>query len=366
MPTPRPRGRSSRCGPGWRTPTRSGRRSRGRPPTTLVFRERAGEPKPAYLLKRGEYDQRGEKVGRAVPAFLPPFPPGEPVNRLGLANWLVAPDHPLTARVAVNRLWLQVFGTGLVKTAEDFGSQGEPPSHPELLDWLAVQFREDGWDVKRMMKRLVMSATYRQSSRVAPEKLAKDPDNRLLSRGPRYRLDAEMLRDQALFVSGLLVEHVGGPSVKPPQPPGLWEAVGYTASNTARFVADRGADKVDRRSLYIFWKRTSAPPQMTTFDAPSREACTVRRERTNTPLQALLLLNEPQMIEASRALAERVLREAGSVSATEACAADCDRLRGCSGWPSAARPTPVSSASSSRPWATSGPIIAPGPPTRRS
>ncbi len=280
-------------------------------PTTLVFRERSGEPKPAYFLKRGEYDQRGERVGRAVPAFLPPLPPGEPANRLGLARWLVAPDHPLTARVAVNRLWQQVFGTGIVKTAEDFGSQGEPPSHPELLDWLAVRFREDGWDVKRMMKRLVMSAAYRQSSRVAPEKLAKDPENRLLARGPRYRLDAETLRDQALYVSGLLAEHLGGPSVKPPQPAGLWEAVGYTSSNTAKFEADKGADKVHRRSLYIFWKRTSAPPQMTTFDAPSREACTVRRERTNTPLQALLLLNEPQMIEASRALAQRVLQAPG-------------------------------------------------------
>ena len=210
------------------------------------------------LLKRGEYDQRGEKVGRGVPAFLPPLPPGAPVNRLGLARWLVAPNHPLTARVAVNRFWHQVFGTGIVKTAEDFGAQGEPPSHPELLDWLAVQFREDGWDVKRFMKRLVMSAAYRQSSRVTPEKLAKDPDNRLLSRGPRFRLDAEMLRDQALFAGGLLVEHVGGPSVKPPQPAGLWEAVGYTDSNTAHFVADAGAEKVHRRSLYTFWKRTSA------------------------------------------------------------------------------------------------------------
>src|SRR5262249_19287097 len=161
----------------------------------------------------------------------------EPVNRLGLARWLVAPNHPLTARVAVNRLWLQAFGTGIVKTAEDFGSQGEPPSHPELLDWLAVQFREEGWDVQRMMKRLVMSAAYRTSSRVTPENLAKDSENRLLSRGPRYRLDAEMLRDQALYASGLLVEHVGGPSVKPPQPSGLWEAVGYTSSNTAKFVA---------------------------------------------------------------------------------------------------------------------------------
>ncbi len=280
-------------------------------PTTLVFREKGGEPKPAYLLKRGEYDQRGEKVGRAVPAFLPPLPPGEPVNRLGLARWLVAPNHPLTARVAVNRFWLQVFGTGIVKTAEDFGAQGEPPSHPELLDWLAVRFREDGWDIKRFLKRLVMSAAYRQSSRVTPEKLAKDPGNRLLSRGPRYRLDAEMLRDQAMFVSGLLVEEVGGPSVKPPQPAGLWEAVGYSGSNTVRFVADHGVEKVHRRSLYTFWKRTSAPPQMTTFDAPSRESCTVRRERTNTPLQALLLMNEPQLVEASRALAERTLRDAG-------------------------------------------------------
>jgi hypothetical protein len=281
-------------------------------PTTLVFREKPGEPKPAFLLKRGEYDRRGEQIGRALPAFLPPLPPGAPVNRLGLAQWLVAANHPLTSRVAVNRFWLALFGTGIVRTVEDFGAQGEPPSHPELLDWLAVQFREDGWDVKKLMKRLVMSAAYRQSSRLTPERLARDPANRLLSRGPRYRLDAEMLRDQALAVSGLLVEHLGGPSVKPPQPSGLWEAVGYTASNTARFVPDHGVEKVHRRSLYIFWKRTAAPPQMTTFDAPSREMCTMRRERTNTPLQALLLLNEPQFVEAARALAERTLREAGS------------------------------------------------------
>ena len=283
-------------------------------PTTLVFREKAGEPKPAFLLKRGEYDQRGEKVGRAVPAFLPPLPPGAPVNRLGFAQWLIAPEHPLTARVAVNRLWLQVFGTGIVKTAEDFGAQGEPPSHPELLDWLSVQFREDGWDVKRFMKRLVMSATYRQSSRVTPETLAKDPANRLLARGPRFRLDAEMLRDQALFAGGLLVETVGGPSVKPPQPSGLWEAVAYTDSNTAHFAADTSVEKIHRRSFYTFWKRTAPPPQMTTFDAPSRESCQVRRERTNTPLQALLLMNEPQFIEAARALAERTLHEGGSTA----------------------------------------------------
>ena len=253
-------------------------------------------------------------MGRAVPAFLPPLPPGAPVNRLGFAQWLIAPEHPLTARVAVNRLWLQVFGTGIVKTAEDFGAQGEPPSHPELLDWLAVQFREDGWDVKRFMKRLVMSATYRQSSRVTPETLAKDPANRLLARGPRFRLDAEMLRDQALFAGGLLVETVGGPSVKPPQPSGLWEAVAYTDSNTAHFAADTGVEKIHRRSFYTFWKRTAPPPQMTTFDAPSRESCQVRRERTNTPLQALLLMNEPQFIEAARALAERTLHEGGATA----------------------------------------------------
>ena len=279
-------------------------------PSTLVFRERK-QPKPAYVLKRGEYDQHGDKVERGTPAALPPLAEGLPRNRLGLAKWLVARAHPLTARVAVNRFWQQFFGVGLVKTAEDFGSQGEPPSHAHLLDWLAVQFIDDGWDVKKTVRRLVTSATYRQSSKVTAERLTKDPANRLLSRGPRFRLDAETLRDQALFVSGLLVEKVGGPSVKPPQPPGLWEAVGYTDSNTARFTADRGRDKVHRRSLYIFWKRTAPPPQMSTFDAPSRESCIVRRERTNTPLQALLLLNETQYVEAARMLAERALRQGG-------------------------------------------------------
>ncbi|HJT77665.1 MAG TPA: PSD1 and planctomycete cytochrome C domain-containing protein, partial [Gemmataceae bacterium] len=246
-------------------------------PTTLVFKERP-QPRPAYILKRGEYDQKGEQVGRDTPAFLPPLPPGAPHNRLGFARWLVMPEQPLTARVAVNRFWQRLFGTGIVKTSEDFGSQGEPPTHPELLDWMAVQFREDGWDMKRTLKRLVMSATYRQTSRATPERLAKDPANRLLSRGPRFRLDAEVIRDQALAVSGLLVERLGGPSVKPPQPEGLWEAVAYTASNTAHFVADRGCAKVHRRSMYTFWKRTAAPPQMTALDAPTREFCTVRRE----------------------------------------------------------------------------------------
>jgi mono/diheme cytochrome c family protein len=282
-------------------------------PSTLVFKERKDE-RPAYILKRGEYDRRDKQVGRQTPLFLPPLPAGAPKNRLGLARWLVDPRHPLTARVTVNRFWQQVFGTGLVKTTEDFGTQGELPSHPELLDWLALQFIDDGWDVKKFMKRLVMSQTYRQSAKATADRLAKDPANRLLSRGPRFRLDAEELRDQALFVSGLLVEKVGGPSVKPPQPAGLWEAVGYVTSNTRNFVADTGLAKVHRRSLYTFWKRTAAPPQMTTFDAPSREVCTVRRERTNTPLQALEMMNEAQFVEASRALAERGMKEGGATA----------------------------------------------------
>jgi mono/diheme cytochrome c family protein len=217
--------------------------------TTLVFRERK-EPKPAYVLNRGEYDQQREQVDRATPAAMPPMPDGAPLNRLGFAQWLVDPSHPRTARVAVNRFWQQAFGTGIVKTAEDFGSQGEMPSHPRLLDWLAVEFRESGWDVKHLMKLIVMSATYQQDSTMTPELVARDPRNRLLARGPRFRLDAEMLRDQALAVSGLLVDQQGGPSVKPPQPDGLWFAVGYSGSNTVRFKADQGPGKVHRRKPY--------------------------------------------------------------------------------------------------------------------
>jgi hypothetical protein len=280
-------------------------------PATLVSFERP-EVKQAFVLKRGEYDRRGDPIGRATPAFLPPMSPNLPRNRLGFAQWLVAPTHPLTARVAVNRFWQQLFGTGLVKTAEDFGSQGEPPSHPELLDWLAVRFQEEHWDVKWLLKLLVTSAVYQQAPRVTPDRLAADPANRLLARGPRFRLDAEMLRDQALAVGGLLIEKVGGPGVRPPQPSGLWEAVGYLTSNTRNFVQDHGNDKVHRRSLYTFWKRTAPPPQMNTFDAPSRESCMARRERTNTPLQALLLLNDVQYVEAARALAERTLHQGGS------------------------------------------------------
>jgi hypothetical protein len=278
-------------------------------PTTLIFRERS-EPRPSFILHRGEYDQRREEVPRATPGFLLPLPEGAPLDRLGLGQWLLQPRHPLTSRVAVNRLWQQVFGIGLVKTSEDFGSQGEPPSHPELLDWLAAELVDSGWDVKGLLRTLVMSSTYQQTSKATPEVIARDPGNRLLARGPRYRLDAEMIRDQALAVSGLLVKKMGGPSVKPPQPLGLWFAVGYSGSNTVRFKKDDGPDKVHRRTVYTFIKRTAPPPQLSTFDAPSRESCQVRRERTNTPLQSLLLMNDPQFVEAARGLAQRALSQA--------------------------------------------------------
>jgi hypothetical protein len=231
-----------------------------------------------------------------------------------LAEWLLNGTHPLTARVTVNRFWQQVFGVGIVKTAGDFGMQGEWPTHPELLDWLAVHFTQSGWNVKELIRLVVTSSTYRQTSKASPELYDLDPENRLFARGPRFRLDAEALRDQALALSGLLVEKVGGPGVKPPQPDGLWFVVGYTGSNTVRFKKDNGPEKVHRRSLYTFWKRTAPPPQMNTFDAPSREVCSVRRERTNTPLQALLLMNDPQYFEAARGLAQRIMQnEGGSI-----------------------------------------------------
>lgn len=280
-------------------------------PTTLVWKE-LEKPRDAFILDRGLYNMKKEKVTRRTPEFLPPFPENAPENRLGLAKWLLMEDHPLTARVTVNRFWQHVFGVGIVKTTEDFGAQGEWPSHPELLDWLAIRFVRSGWDVKKLMRLMVTSAAYRQSSSAPRELYERDPENRLLARGPRFRLDAETLRDQALAISGLLLEKLGGPGVKPPQPDGLWFAVGYTGSNTVRFKEDRGPEKVHRRSIYTFWKRTSPPPQMNTFDAPSREACSVRRERTNTPLQALLLMNDPQYFEAARALAERMIRDGGN------------------------------------------------------
>ena len=274
--------------------------------TTLVMQERPEKPR-AWVLERGEYDQRRDEVVPDVPAMLPPLPEEAPHDRLALANWLVDPSHPLTARVTVNRLWQSVFGTGLVKTSEDFGVMGERPSHPELLDWLAVEFVESGWDVKHMLKLILTSATYQQSCVATKENLSADPDNRLLSRGPRIRLDAEALRDQALAVSGLLEPQIGGPSVKPYQPSGLWNVVAITGSNTRVFKRDSGP-ALYRRSLYTFWKRTSPPPAMAAFNAPTREQCTVRRERTNTPLQALVMLNDPQFVEAARFLAERTLK----------------------------------------------------------
>ena len=281
--------------------------------TTLVMQERT-EPRGAYVLERGEYERRGEQVYPQTPAALPPMAADAAPNRLSLAKWLLSPEHPLTARVTINRFWQNVFGTGIVKTAEDFGTQGIPPVHPELLDWLATEFIASGWDVQQMLKLMLTSATYRQSAQITARKLELDADNRLLSRGPRFRLDAETLRDNALAVSGLLYTHIGGPSVKPPQPDGLWAAVGFTGSNTDKFVQDTGPDKVHRRSLYTFWKRTSPPPQMNILDAPSRESCTVRRERTNTPMQALMLMNDPQYFEAARAFAERILNEGGTTS----------------------------------------------------
>jgi hypothetical protein len=282
-------------------------------PTTLIWKEMA-KPKPAYILTRGAYDKRGKAVARNTPAALPPLPPlpeGEQPTRLHLARWLISPEHPLTARVTVNRIWQQYFGVGIVKTSEDFGSQGTPPTHPQLLDWLAVDFRESGWDVKRLHKMIVMSATYRQSSRITSEMLKRDRANSLFARGPRFRADAEIIRDTALFTSGLLIRDIGGPSVKPYQPVGIWHAVGYTDSDTANFKRDNG-QALYRRSMYTFWKRTAPPPTLATLDAPSRENCTVRRSRTNTPLAALALMNDTQFVEASRALAQRTMLEGGA------------------------------------------------------
>ena len=233
--------------------------------------------------------------------MLPPFPADLPRNRLGFAKWLLRPEQPLTARVTVNRFWSEVFGTGLVKTAGDFGVSGELPSHPELLDWLAVEFRDSGWDVKKLFRLMVTSATYRQSATFTKEKLEKDLENRLFSRGPRFRMDAEMVRDYALAASGLLSRKIGGPSVKPYQPPGVWEAVAMIGSNTRDYKQDTG-ESLYRRSMYTFWKRAAPPASMDIFNAPSRETCTMTRERANTPLQALVTLNDPQFIEAVRRL----------------------------------------------------------------
>lgn len=286
-----------------------GRDIRQRGSVAHIFKEKETEP-TAYVLYRGEYDRRRDRVIAVTPEFLPPMAEELPRNRLGLARWLVSPQHPLTARVAVNRFWQEVFGTALVRTTGDFGVSGELPSHPELLDWLAVDFMESGWDVKQFFKQIVMSATYRQAAVTMPEKLEKDPQNRLLARGPRFRMDAEMIRDYALAASGLLVNKIGGPSVKPYQPEGVWEAVAMKESDTHDYHQDHG-DALYRRSMYTFWKRSAPPASMDVFNAPSRETCTVRRERTDTPLQALVTLNDTQFIEAARNLAERAMKDGG-------------------------------------------------------
>ena len=276
-------------------------------PATLVMKERT-EVRPAHILVRGVYDQPGELVQRSTPSFLPAMSEkAGRKTRLDLSQWLVDPSHPLTARVAVNRFWQQLFGVGLVKTSEDFGAQGEPPSYPQLLDHLTLQFVESGWNVKSLMRSIVLSQTYQQTSQAPKEQYVDDPDNRLLARGSRFRLDSEMIRDQVLSVSNLLNPTMLGRSVKTPQPAGLWKIVAMPNSYPRVFKADTG-DQIYRRSVYTFWKRGLPPPQMTIFDAPSRESCIARRERTNTPLQALLLMNEEQYFAAAKHFAQTLLK----------------------------------------------------------
>ncbi len=279
--------------------------------TTMVMQDNPPEKmRKTFILNRGAYDQpiQDEVIPVGTPAVLPPLPADAPPNRLGLAQWLFSPEHPLTARVTINQLWQVFFGAGIVSTPADFGAQSEFPTHPELLDWLAVDFRENGWDTKRMIKQMVMSSTYRQASHLRPEHQERDPENQLLARSPRFRLNAEFIRDNALEVAGLLDRSMGGPGVKPYQPPGLWAEV--SLGGNPKFVQDRG-QKLYRRSLYTYWKRSSPPPSMQLFDAPTRETCVLKRPRTNTPLQALVTMNDVQFVEASRHLAERMIREGG-------------------------------------------------------
>jgi hypothetical protein len=275
-------------------------------PTVMVMEEMPA-PRETHVLIRGLYDKPGDVVTQMPPAVLVSSPTAYPPNRLGLARWLVDPSNPLTARVTVNRFWQLYFSTGIVRTTEDFGSQGEAPSHPELLDWLATEFVRTGWNVKALQKTIVMSATYRQASRVTPELAAKDPDNRLLARGPSVRLSADIVRDQMLAISGLLVNKIGGPSVKPYQPDGLWSEIG----NGGAYLQDHG-DDLYRRSLYTFWRRSVPPPSMANFDASARESHMVRPVVTNTPLQALDLMNDVAYVEAARVFAERAMKEGGA------------------------------------------------------
>jgi hypothetical protein len=274
-------------------------------PMTLIAQEMAA-PRPTFILKRGLYDQKGERVTRHIPAALGDLPVNAPANRLGFAQWLISPKNPLLARVFVNRVWQQHFGVGIVKTAEDFGSQGEWPLDQPLLDYLAVSFEQNDWSVKKLNRLIVTSAAFRQASKITTAKLSRDPENRLMSRGPRFRLDAEVIRDKALWSGGLLLEQLGGHGFKPYQPTGIWEATSDPASSTHFYVRDKG-NSIYRRSMYLFWKRTAPPPSMLTFDAPLRDTCIVRRSTTNTPLQALAIENEPAFLEASRTMAQRLL-----------------------------------------------------------
>jgi hypothetical protein len=283
-------------------------------PTVMIMAEMK-KPRETFVLGRGQYDNPKEKVSAGVPAFLPPMAPGLPTNRLGLAKWIVNPSNPLTARVAVNHFWQEYFGVGIVKTSEDFGSQGEQPSNPQLLDWLATEFVRTGWNVKAMQRLIVTSATYRQSSRITPELEERDPENRLLARGPRFRLPAELIRDNALAASGLLDDRIGGPSVYPYQPKGLWEEMAFGQGYSAQSYTESTGRDLYRRTMYSLWKRTVPPPALMTFDAPDREKCTARRSVTNTPLQALVLMNDPTYVEAARFLAVRMMTQGGKTAA---------------------------------------------------
>ncbi len=280
-----------------------------KPVSTVMVMQDVRSPRMTYILDRGHYGSplKDQPVEPGILSALPALPEGAEPNRLGLAKWLVDPNHPLTARVTVNRYWYMLFGTGIVESLEDFGSQGSWPSHPNLLDWLAVDFVENGWNIKRTIKQMVMSSTYRQNARMTEELRQLDPQNLLLARGPRFRLAGELIRDNALAASGLLVPTIGGPSVKPYQPPGLWNEVSLSG---ARFVQDKG-EKLYRRSLYTYWKRSAPAPSLTMFGTPTREKCTLRRALTNTPLQALVTMNDPQFLEVARVLAERVIKEGG-------------------------------------------------------
>jgi len=278
--------------------------------TELMVMKEMPAPRPTYVLDRGIYDAHLEQVFPNTPTAINPFAEAYEKNRLGLAAWLVSDENPLTARVAVNRYWQMLFGRGIVGTSDDFGNQGDLPTHPELLDWLAVDFRENGWDVRRLLKQMVMSATYQQQSVATPEKREKDPDNLWLARGPKHRLPAEMIRDNALLAAGLLVKKIGGPSVKPFQPKGLWSEKASFSRKLHYYLQDSG-ESLYRRSMYTFIRRSQPPPNLAVFDQPNRNYCVIKRQNTNTPLQALVLLNDPQFVEASRLVAERMQREGG-------------------------------------------------------